>query len=153
LPRKTAERSELEDILRRIEESKGAFVAALEGSDKDQFESAGEDGESVKLTSQRAADEINFYYGRLVSRALNLPQPPMLTRADFGSPREAVAALQIAHGTFTKLLHDLVPEDLDKVADDPELGTYTLKQILELASAQYAMRAQQVGRLAAAPSG
>jgi hypothetical protein len=145
--------SELEDILRRVDASKAAFVKALEASDSDRFAEGGPDGESARSATQRASDEINFYYGKLVGQALNLPQPPGLVRADFGSLREAVAALQSAHRSFTNLLHDLVPEDLDKVAKDPELGTYTLKQILELASAQYSMRAQQVDRLAAAPSG
>jgi len=155
LPRKSeiGEGNELDDILRRLDASKAAFVKALEGSDPDRFAERGPDGESARSATQRASDEINFYYGKLVATALNLPQPPGLARADFGSLREAVAALQLAHRSFTNLLHDLVTEDLAKIAKDPELGTYSLKQLLELASAQYTMRAQQVDRLAAAPSG
>jgi hypothetical protein len=93
-------------------------------------------------------DEVNFYYGRLAARALNLPQPPCMVRADFGSLREGTMALQVAHRRFTNLLHDLLPADLEKSANDAELGSFTLRQVLEMAAAQYAMRAQQVQRLA-----
>jgi hypothetical protein len=57
-------------------------------------------------------------------------------------------ALQVAHRRFSNLLHDLEPGDLEKVGAEAELGSYTLRQILELAGAQYRMRAQQVQRLA-----
>ena len=98
-------------------------------------------------------DELNFYYGRLTARALNLPQPPCLTRSDVGALREGVMALQVAHRRFTNLLHDLVAEDLEKTAADEELGTYTLRQVLEMAIAQYTMRAHQVERLAGTAPG
>ena len=59
-------------------------------------------------------DEVNFYYGRLVARALNLPQPPCMANADFMSLREAAMSLQVAHRRFGNLLHDVLPDDLDE---------------------------------------
>lgn len=146
-------REELEAILARIDTAKLSLVEALESSDPETFESRESDGDSVQVLVQRAIDEVNFYHGRLVASALNLPQPPGLTKADCGSPREGVAALNFAHRAFTNLLHDIVPGDLEKVAADPDLGTYTLRQVLELASAQYALKAQQIRGLAKATSG
>ena len=57
-------------------------------------------------------------------------------------------ALQVAHRRFTNLLHKLIPEDLEKETTGDEHGEYTLRQVLEMAAAQYRMRAQQVQRLA-----
>lgn len=142
-------RQGLEDVLRRIDESKAGLVQALESTDPSLFEAENSEGESIRHAVQRATDEVNFYYGRLVAQALTLPQPPCLTRADYGSLREGVMALQVAHRRFTNLLHDLAPDDLDRMAEDPEYGSYSLLQILELAAAQYAMRAQQIQQLAA----
>ena len=59
-------------------------------------------------------------------------------------------AFQVAHRSFGTLLHDLLPADLEKKAEDPDLGSYTLLQVLELAAAQYNQRAQEVRRLASA---
>ena len=141
----------LEDVLRRLDAAKGALIAALESPEATAaFEAETDDGESVRHALERTVDDINFYYGRLAARALNLPQPPCLTRASFGSLREGVMSLQVAHRRFSNLLHDLLPADLDKVAADPELGTFSLRQVLEMATGQYNMRAQQVQRLAAA---
>ena len=59
-------------------------------------------------------------------------------------------AFQVAHRSFSTLLHDLQPDDLEKKAEDPDLGSYTLLQVLELAAAQYNQRAQEVRRLTSA---
>jgi hypothetical protein len=142
---------ELEDLLRRLDDAHTALVEAISTTPAEQFQAENEEGESVKGALDRTVDEMNFYYGRLVARALNLPQPPCLTRSDLGSAREASMALQVAHRRFTNLLHDVLPEDLERVAADPELGTFTLRQILEMAAAQYRVRTQQVQRLAAHP--
>jgi hypothetical protein len=144
--------AELEDILRRLESSKSTLVKAVEGTSTESFADDVGDGESVKRALERMADDLNFYYGRLAARALNLPQPPCLTRADFGSPREGLMALQVAHRRFTNLLHDINTADLEKVAEDPEHGRFTLRQVLELAAAQYNQRAQSVLRLAGSAS-
>jgi len=144
----TISHAELDDILTRLDSSKGALIAVLEASDPEKFNKESPDGETVKHSLERTADDINFYYGRLVARALNLPQPPCLQGAEFGSLIEGTMALQVAHRRFTNLLHDLVPGDLDKVAEEPELGRYTLRQLLEMAAAQYNLRASQVKRLA-----
>jgi len=144
-----APKTDLEDLLRRLDDARTALVEAVGRVPQEQFENENAEGESVKHALDRTADDVNFYYGRLVARALNLPQPPCLTRSDFGSVREGSMALQVAHRRFTNLLHDVLPADLEKVAADPELGTYTLRQVLEMAAAQYRMRAQQVERLAA----
>ena len=53
----------------------------------------------------------------------------------------------MAHRRFSNLLHDLLPADLERQASDPELGSYSMRQILEMATAHYALRAQQVQRL------
>lgn len=142
-------RFELEDLMRRLDEARTDLVETVGRAPADQFEVQNDEGESIKHALDRTVDEMNFYYGRLVARALNLPQPPCLTRSDFGSAREGSMALQVAHRRFTTRLHDVAPDDLEKVAADPELGTFTLRQVLELAAAQYRMRAQQVQRLAA----
>jgi hypothetical protein len=144
-----APKIELEDLLRRLDDARTALVETLGRTPADQFETLNAEGESIKHVIDRTVDDVNFYYGRLVARALNLPQPPCLTKSDFGSARESSMALQVAHRRFTNLLHDILPDDLEKVAADPELGTFTLRQVLEMAAAQYRMRAQQVQRLAA----
>ena len=143
------DRSELEDLLRRLDDARTALVEAIEHTQPEHFDTQNDEGESIKHALDRTVDEVNFYYGRLVARALNLPQPPCLTKSDLGSPREAAMALQVAHRRFTNLLHDILPDDLEKTAVDPELGTFTLRQVLEMAAAQYRMREQQVQRLAA----
>jgi hypothetical protein len=139
----------LDDVLRRLDSAKQVLVDALSAADGAAFEAQNSDGDSLQKAAERAVDELNFYYGRLAARALNLPQPPCLTRAELGSLREATMSVQVAHRRFSNLLHDLIPEDLEKVATDPEHGTFTLRQILEMATGQYNMRAQQVQRLAA----
>lgn len=139
---------DLEDLLRRLDEALTALVETVSQAPATQFETQDDEGESIKHALDRTVDDMNFYYGRLVARALNLPQPPCLTRSDFGTVREGSMALQVAHRRFSNLLHDLAPADLEKVAADPELGSFTLRQVLEMAAAQYRMRAQQVQRLA-----
>lgn len=136
--------AELEDVLGRLEEARQGLSAALESCTAEHFETRNGEAETVKRALERTVDDLNFYYGRLAASALALPQPPCLTRAEFGSLREATMAVQVAHRRFANLLHDLLPADLDKVASNPELGTYTLRQVLELAAAQYRLRAQQV---------
>jgi hypothetical protein len=146
-----ASATNLEDVLRRLDAAKGALITALEAPEAGAaFAAEAEDGESVRHALERTVDDINFYYGRLAARALNLPQPPCLTRASFGSLREGAMSLQVAHRRFSNLLHDLLPADLDKVAADPELGNFSLRQVLEMATGQYNMRAQQVQRLSSA---
>jgi hypothetical protein len=142
----------LEDLLRRLDAAKQTLVDALKSAEGTPFEAEASDGDSLRRSLERTVDDINLYYGRLAARALNLPQPPCLARAEFGSLREATMSLQVAHRRFSNLLHDLIPEDLEKLAEDPEHGKFTLRQVLEMAAGQYNMRAQQVQRLAAAHS-
>jgi hypothetical protein len=138
---------EIDEILKRLDEARAALTAALKEAGPEHFERAGTGGESLKRTLERTADDLNFYYGRLVARAMSLPQAPCLQKADFGSLREGTMSLQVANRRFGNLLHDLIQSDLEKQASDPELGTYTMRQILEMATAHYALRAQQVRRL------
>ena len=137
---------EVEELLGRLDEARLALAAALDGADPEKFAAEAAGGESIKRLLERTVDDVNFYYGRLVARAMSLPQPPCLTKAEFGSLRVASTSLQVAHRRFSNLLHDLIPSDLEKTASDPELGTYTMRQILEMATAHYALRAQQVER-------
>jgi len=143
----SAPTDELQSLLRKLEEAKEALMAAIAEADAGRFEVQSPDGESMKLVLERTSDDVNFYYGRLIARAVSLPQPPCLPTADFLSLREASMALQVAHRRLTNLLHDLVPADLDRQAVDEELGTYSLRQLLELAAAHYRLRADQIGRL------
>lgn len=140
---------ELEDLLRRLEDSRIAFTEAMEECPPEAFGSNDPNSESVRRALERTSDELNFYYGFLAARALNLPQPPCLQKADFLSLHEAKISLQVSHRRFTNLLHDLVPADLERTAKDEDGGTYTLRQVLEMAAGQYRLRAQQVRRLVA----
>jgi len=141
-------KGDVEELLQRLEEAHRSLLEALKNADPERF-ARPDDGESVKAIVERTSDDVNFYYGRLTARARSLPQPPCIQRADFSSLREAMAALQVAHRRFTNLLHDLTPSDLARVAADPELGSYTMRQILEMATAHYALRAQQVRQVQA----
>ncbi len=143
---------ELEDILRRLEAARQALMDAIQGCAADRFEVEIEEM-SVKRALERTADDLGFYYGSLAARALNLPQPPCMQVADFSSIREAAMSLQVAHRRFSNLLHDLLPADLDKIATDQEHGTYTLRQVLEMTTAQYNYRTQQVQRLTTEAAG
>lgn len=140
---------ELEDLLCRLEESRTAFTEAMEECPPEAFAGHDPNSESVRQALERTSDELNFYYGLLAARALNLPQPPCLQKADFLSLREAKISLQVSHRRFTNLLHDLIPADLERTAKDEQGGTYTLRQVLEMAAGQYRLRAQQVRRLVA----
>ncbi len=142
-------RTALEGLLSRLDETRNLLVEAIGQAPAGSFDAEGAEGESIKHSLDRTIDDLNFYYGRLVARALNLPQPPCLTRSDCGSLREASTALQVAHRRFTNLLHDIVPEDLSRTAADTELGTFTLQQVLEMTVAQYRMREQQIQKLSA----
>jgi hypothetical protein len=143
--------ADLDDILKRLEAAKGGLVDAIQSCPAEAFPKERAGGESIKKTLERAVDEINFYYGRLVSQALKLPQPPCMSTADFSSIREAAMSLQVAHRRFGNLLHDLIPEDLDRTAED-EHATYTLRQVLEMAIAHYNRRSQQLGELTPKPA-
>lgn len=145
-----AQKTETDELLQRLDGARLALVEALEASGHEAFASTDGDGESIKRVIERTVDDVNFYFARLAARALNLPQPPDLVRADLGSLREGVMAFEVAHRSFGTLLHDLLPPDLEKKAEDPELGSYTLRQVLELATAQYNQRAQEVRRLSSA---
>jgi hypothetical protein len=138
---------QVDKLLSRLAEANAALMQAMKDCDPSLFSAETGDGESLKRTLERTSDDVNFYYGRLVSRARSLPQPPCLEKAEFSSLREAAATIQIAHRRFSNLLHDLATSDLERKAEDPELGTYTLRQILEMAAAHYAFRTQQVSRL------
>jgi hypothetical protein len=138
---------EVEELLKRLEDARSSLTAALKDMDPDQFAAETDEGDSIKRTLERAADDVNFYYGRLVGRAMSLPQPPCIQKADFSSLREATTSISVAHRRFSNLLHDLLPKDLERRASDTELGSYTMRQILEMATAHYTLRAQQVDRL------
>ncbi len=138
--------AEVERLLRQLEEARASLMDALERAERSRFEEA-TNGESLKRMLERISDDVNFYYGRLVARAMSLPQPPCLQKADFSSLREATVALQVAHRRFSNLLHDLTAGDLERKGADPELGTFTIRQILEMLTAHYALRAQQVARM------
>ena len=140
----------LEDMLKRLESARSVLMDTVEAADATGFEQENAQGESVKGILERAVDEVNFYYGGLAARALNLPQPPCLANADFMSLREASMSLQVAHRRFGNLLHDVIPGDLERTAEDDH-ATYTLRQVLEMAIAHYNRRQQQLKELAPKP--
>ncbi len=139
---------ELENLLRRLEDAQQSLMDALAACGPEQFKDEDADGETLGRTLERTVDDLNFYYGLLVARAISLPQAPCLATAEFMSLREAVMALQVAHRRFSNLLHDLVPADLERQAVDEDHRSYTMRQLLEMSAAHYAMRTQQVKRIA-----
>ncbi len=143
---------ELDGLLRRLEDARREFMEAVAACDSGRFEVEESEGESIKRTLERTADDLNFYYGRLVARAMALPQPPCMQAADFMSLREAVMSLQVAHRRFSNLLHDLIPADLERQVVDEEHGSYTVRQLLEMSAAHYSLRAQQVRSIASQTS-
>ncbi len=138
---------ELDELLRALEEGRGRLSERISSCDPDAFARETADGDSIKSVLERATDELNFYYGRLIARSLALPQPPCLQTADFASLREAAMSFQVALRRFGNLLHDLQPADLDKQAVDAEHGTYSLRQILGMSAAHYEHRRQQIERI------
>lgn len=142
---------ELEGVLRRLDASREDLIGALQSIDGALFERQNADGESIKTVLERTADDVNFYYGRLAARALNLPQPPCMQKSQFMSLREATLSVQVAHRRFSNLLHDLVPADLDRIGSGEDHGKYTLRQIIEMAAAHYRHRLTQVQSLSATP--
>ena len=135
---------ELGEILTRLQEGLETLMEAIDEAAPDGFEWDGQGGDSLKRTLERAVDDVNFYYGRLVAKAVSLPQPPYMEAADFTSLREAATALQLAHRRFANLLHDLRGEDLNRKARLESTSDYTLRQVLETAAAHYRLRAQQI---------
>ncbi len=139
---------EVDALLNRFHEAQQALMRAIAEAAPDQFERAEEEDGSVKRILERSADEVNFYYGRLVAQALSLPQPPSMETAAFQSLEEARVSLQVAHKRFSNLLHDLTAEDLERKTRLLE-GTaeYTLRQVLETAVAHYKLRTEQLANI------
>ena len=137
----------LEDILKRLNESQDALLAALQEVGSDRFDVEAPDGASVKRSLERTVDDLNLYYGSLVANCLNLPQSPLLEKSEFATLREGTMALQVAQRSFTNLLHDILPQDLEKTATDERQGTYSLRQLLEMTAAHYHLRVKQLDAL------
>lgn len=138
---------ELESILKRLNESQDALLAALKNVDSDRFDVAGPDSPSAKRSLERTVDDLNLYYGSLVANCLNLPQTPLLEKSDFATLREGTMALQVAQRRFTNLLHDILPQDLEKTANDERQAEYSLRQLLEMTAAHYQLRVKQLEAL------
>lgn len=138
---------EVDALLNRFHEAQQALMRAIAEAAPDQFERAEEEDGSVKRILERSADEVNFYYGRLVAQALSLPQPPGMETAAFQSLEEARVSLQVAHKRFSNLLHDLTAEDLERKAKLEGTAEYTLRQVLETAVAHYKLRTEQLANI------
>jgi len=136
--------AEMEGLLGRLRRAHRALMEAITEASPELFQQQNEEGDSVKRLLERSADDINFYYGRLVAQAISLPQPPGMESADFGSLEEAKASLQLAHRRLTNLLHDLTTEDLARTTRLESTSEYTLRQVLETAIAHYKLRAEQL---------
>lgn len=142
--RKIEAKAELEELLRRLTEASEILISELKQLDSSQFDVEPRDGASVKRSLERTVDDLNFYYGHLTARCLNLPQPPCLGRSEFSSLREATMAVQVAHRRYTNLLHDVIPDDLDKTITDDQHVTYSLRQLIEMTAAHYSLRVRQI---------
>ena len=134
---------EIEELLDRLRAAHRSFIAAVTRADPDRFAEQRDDGDSLKRILERSADDVNFYYGQLVARALALPQPPMET-ADFQSIVDAKSALQLAHRRLTRLLNDISAADLERKTKLESTAEYTLRQVLETVVAHYKLRADQL---------
>lgn len=138
---------ETEALLNRLQEAHRTLMKAITEAAPQQFERENREGDSIKRILERSADDVNFYYGRLVARAVSLPQPPDIETADFGSLEEAKASLQMAHRHLSKLLHDLTAADLDRKTRLESTADYTLRQVLEMAVAHYKLRTDQLNSI------
>lgn len=135
---------ELEGILSRLQGALLALMGSIEEASPEQFERDAPGGDSMKRILERAVDDVNFYYGRLVAKAVSLPQPPYMEAASFRSLQEATISLQLAHRRFSNLLHDLREEDLNRKTSLESTSDFTLRQVLETAVAHYKLRAEQI---------
>ena len=138
---------EVDALLNRFHEAQQALMRAITETAPDQFERTEEEDGSVKRILERSADEVNFYYGRLVAQALSLPQPPGMETATFQSLEEAKVSLQVAHKRFSNLLHDLTADDLKRKTRLERTAEYTLRQVLETAVAHYKLRTEQLANI------
>ncbi|MDO8613307.1 MAG: hypothetical protein Q7R32_10880, partial [Dehalococcoidia bacterium] len=103
---------EMEGLLGRLRRAHQALMEAMSEASPELFQQQNEEGDSIKRLLERLADDVNFYYGRLVARAVSLPQPPELDPAVLGPLVDAKASLHLAHRRLVHLLHDLTAEDL-----------------------------------------
>ena len=138
---------EMDALLNRFHEAQQALMRAISEAAPDHFKKAKEEDGSAKRILERSADEVNFYYGRLVAQALSLPQPPGMETASFQSLEEAKISLQVAHKRFSNLLHNLTAEDLERKARLEGTTEYTLRQVLETAVAHYKLRTEQLANI------
>lgn len=143
---------ELESILRRLQEGLQELTASIEKVAPAGFERKRRGGDTVKRVLERAVDDLNHYYGRMVANALSLPQPPYMEPADFSSLKEASASLQLAHRRLSNLLHDLSPADLERKTKLESTSEYTLRQVLETAAADHRVRARRIREAAKRPA-
>lgn len=137
---------EIDGLLRRLQDAHQTLMNAIAEATPEEFERENEEGDSVRRILERSTDDVNFYYGRLVAQAVSLPQPPHMEAADFPSPVEANECLQLAHRRFSKLLHDVRAEDLNRKTRLESTAEFTLRQVLETAVAHYGLRAEQIRR-------
>lgn len=137
----------VEALFRDLEDAKQRLLAVVALVTEEEFAWPPPEGDSIQRTLEKAADDVNFFYGWLVTRIRGLPPIPCLHPADFLSLREASTALQVVHRRFSNMLHDLRPEELERTVSDEGEEPLSLRSILELAAAHYRQRAEQVERL------
>ena len=137
----------LEPLLRRLAEAMQSLTDTIGQVSDEEFKWREPDGQSIRTVLETAADDLSFLYGRLLGRARGFPPLPRLQPAEFQSIHEAAMGLQVAHRQFTDQVHDLTPVDLERTATHEEAGTFNLHQVLEMATAHYLHRAQQVERM------
>ncbi len=127
----------VETLLRSLEESKQRLLDALTPLTDQEFAWQGPAGGSIKGTLEKAADDLTFFYGWLVTRVRGLRPIPCLRTAEFFSLREAAVGLQVAHRRLVNMLHDLRPEELERHVEGQDQQPLSLARILEMAAQHY----------------
>ena len=139
----------VETVLRNMEEAKQHLLDTVAQVMDQEFAWQAPAGGSIKETLEKAADDLTFFYGWLVTRARGLRPIPCLHTAEFLSIREASIGLQVAHRRLASMLHDLRPEELECLLSDEGKEPLSLGRILEMAAQNYrdcAARVQDLRR-------
>jgi hypothetical protein len=138
---------EMEELVKRLQDSYRALTRAIGKLTADDYAKENAEGDSIRQILERAVDDVHFYYGKLIAGAVSLPQPPELKPAELATAEQAKAAVQAAHRSVSRLLNDLHDEDLERKTKLGSTAEYTLRQVLETATAHYRLRSEQLAAL------
>ena len=142
-----ADTTVVETLLRHLEESKQHLLDAVSQVTAQEFAWEAPGGDSIRRTLEKAADDLTFFYGWLVTRARGLRPIPCLHSAEFSSVLEASIGLQVAHRRLVGMLHDLHPDELDHLVGEEGKELLSLGRVLELAAQHWRDTAARSGAL------